>query len=58
MTETARAVDTPALPETAKMATVLKKSARDEKPDISAAIAAYNGRVEREGLFAEEYRRF
>lgn len=58
MTESARAVDTPALPKTAKMATVLEKPASDEKQDISAAIAAYNERIEREGLFAEEYCRF
>lgn len=26
--------------------------------DISAAVAAYNERIEREGLFGEEHRRF
>ena len=58
MAETVTAVDTPGRPDTAKMATASEVHAADKKQDISAAIAAYNERVEREGLFAEEHRRF
>ena len=55
---TARAIDTPAPLDTAGIATVLEKPTPDGKQDISAAIAAYNERIEREGLFGEEHRRF
>ena len=55
---TARAIDAPVPLDTAGIATVLEKPTNDGNQDISAAIAAYNERIEREGLFGEEHRRF
>jgi L-fuculose-phosphate aldolase len=48
----------PVLLDATEMATVLEKFAGYGQQDNAAAIAAYNERVEREGLFGEEHRNF
>ncbi len=48
----------PVLLDATEMATVLEKFAGYGQQDNAAAIAAYNERIEREGLFGEEHRNF
>jgi L-fuculose-phosphate aldolase len=48
----------PVLLDAAEMATVLKKFGSYGQQDNAIAIAAFNERVEREGLFGEEHRNF
>jgi L-fuculose-phosphate aldolase len=48
----------PVLLDAVEMAVVLEKFAGYGQQDNAAAIAAYNERVEREGLFGEEHRNF
>ena len=48
----------PVLLDAAEMATVLEKFGSYGQQENAAAIAAYNERIEREGLFGEEHRNF